>query len=167
MSKAKSLVKLIVPLLLILVLGVANLSCPVAVVKIGPEGENNVDVSLESDGQLPTINLFHANPSSITVGDISTIEWSVSDATEVSIDQGIGSAIPAGSAEVAPTATATYTITATNTAGSVTQSVTIAVTAPSPPTSLPPTSLPPTSPPPTSLPPTSPPPTSLPIPPTL
>ncbi|MBL7061476.1 MAG: CAP domain-containing protein [Dehalococcoidia bacterium] len=148
MLKAKSFVKFIVALLLTLVLGGANLSC--VVVTVGPEGEITVDFALKSDGQLPTIDLLNASPSSITSGDTSTIQWSVSGATEVSIDGGIGSVVPAGSVSASPASTTTYNLTATNSAGSVTQSVTIAVTTPSPPTSPPPTSPPPTSPPPTS-----------------
>jgi len=117
MSKTKNLVKFIVALLLTLVLGVANLSC--ALVKIGPEGEITVDFSLKPDGQLPTINLFFARPSSITLGNSTTIEWDVSRATEVSIDQGIGSVVHAGSVEVSPMATETFTLTANNATGSV------------------------------------------------
>lgn len=163
MSKNKSLVKFILALLLILVLGGANLSC--ALVKIGPGGEITVDFSLRPGGQPPTINLFFARPSSITLGNNSTIEWDVSGATEVSIDQGIGSVVHAGSVEVSPMATATFTLTANNAAGSVTQSFTIEVTSPpatSPPATLPPTTLPPTTLPPTTLPPTTLPPTTLP-----
>src|SRR4030042_1523930 len=162
MSKTKNLVKFMVALLLILVLGGANLSCPAVVVTIGPEGEIAVDFTqtpsdqLPSSDQLPTIDSFNASPSSITLGNTATIEWRVLGATEVRIDQGIGSAIPAGSVTVLPTATTTYTLMATNTAGTVSQSVTVAVTTPPPPTSPPPTLPPPTSPPPTSPPPTSP-----------
>ncbi|MCX6008576.1 MAG: hypothetical protein NTW48_00770 [Chloroflexi bacterium] len=116
MSKMKSLVKFIVVLVLTLVVGVANLSC--IRVTLGPEGEiTGIDIALKLGGQLPTIDSFDASPSSITLSDTSTIEWNVSGATEVSIDQGIGSAVHAGSVEVSPTATATYTLTAINAAG--------------------------------------------------
>jgi len=137
MSKMKSLVKFIVVLVLTLVVGGANLSC--IRVTLGPEGEiTGIDIALKLGGQLPTIDSFDASPSSITLGDSSIIEWNVSGATEVSIDQGIGSVVHAGSIEVSPTATMTYTLTATSAAGSVTRSVTIAVTT-APPTSPPPT----------------------------
>jgi len=131
----KSLVKFSALFILALVLCVANLSC--AVVRLGPNGEiKGIDIILKPVGQLPTIDSFNASPSSITSADTSTLDWNVSEATEVSIDQGIGSVSPTGNVEVSPTATTTYTITATNAAGSATQQVTVTVAA-APPPSLP------------------------------
>ena len=74
----------------------------------------------------PIINSFSASPSTITVGEISTLSWSVTDATSVTIDNGIGSVALTGTSSVNPTTSTTYTLTATNSAGSVT--VTCAVT---------------------------------------
>jgi hypothetical protein len=76
---------------------------------------------------VPIINSFLANPTTITVGESSTLSWSVTDATGVTIDNGIGSVALTGTTAVNPTATTTYTLTATNTAGSVTGSVTVTV----------------------------------------
>jgi hypothetical protein len=71
-------------------------------------------------GGTPVINSFDASPGSITSGESSTLSWSVSDATAVSMDQGIGNVALSGTRVVSPSATTTYTLTATNDAGSAT-----------------------------------------------
>ena len=76
---------------------------------------------------LPVINSFTASPGSITLGASSTLSWSVSGATTVSINQGVGSVASSGTTVVWPATTATYTLTATNAAGSVTQPVQVVV----------------------------------------
>ena len=76
---------------------------------------------------VPIINSFLANPTSITVGESSNLSWSVTDATSVTIDNGVGSVALTGTTAVNPTTTTTYTLTATNVAGSVTGSVTVTV----------------------------------------
>ncbi len=77
--------------------------------------------------QLPTVNTFTANPATITAGQSSTLSWNVSNATSVSINQGIGTVGSTGSRSVSPTTTTTYTLTATNAAGSVTATATVTV----------------------------------------
>ena len=75
----------------------------------------------------PIINSFSALPSTITVGESSNLSWSVTDATTVTIDNGIGSVALSGTTTVTPVTTTTYTLTATNATGSVTASVTVTV----------------------------------------
>ena len=75
----------------------------------------------------PIINSFSAIPSTITVGESSTLSWSVTDVTSVTIDNGIGSVALTGTTAVNPTTTTPYTLTATNTAGSVTATTTVTV----------------------------------------
>jgi len=75
----------------------------------------------------PIINSFSAIPSTITVGESSTLSWSVTDATSVTIDNGIGSVALTGTTGVNPTTTTTYTLTSTNVAGSVTATTTVTV----------------------------------------
>jgi len=75
----------------------------------------------------PIINSFSASPSTITVGESSTLSWSVTDATSVTIDNGIGSVALIGTTAVNPTTTTTYTLSATNAAGSVTATTTVVV----------------------------------------
>jgi hypothetical protein len=81
------------------------------------------------DGVTPTspiINSFTASPPGITAGESSTLNWLVTDADTLSINQSIGT-VTGTSITVSPSITTTYTLTATNSAGSVTQSVTVNV----------------------------------------
>ena len=77
---------------------------------------------------VPVINSFTANPATVTSGGASTLSWSVTGATSVSINQGIGIVVPtSGTRTVNPIATTTYTLTATNSNGSVTALVTVTI----------------------------------------
>jgi len=89
-------------------------------------------------GQLPAINSFDARPASISAGESSTVNWTVTGATTVSIDQGIGNVALTGPRAVTPAATTVYTLTASNSAGSVTATTQVIVTGVSaPPESTP------------------------------
>ena len=77
---------------------------------------------------VPVIASFAATPSTIALGASSTLAWSVTGATTLSIDNGIGT-VTGTSVVVTPTATTTYTMTATNAAGSVTHSATVTIPA--------------------------------------
>ncbi|MBM3118089.1 MAG: hypothetical protein FJ006_00800 [Chloroflexi bacterium] len=82
---------------------------------------------------LPVVNSFTASPPSITVGGSATLSWNVSNATSVTIDQGVGVVASSGTTSVFPAATTTYTLTAANAAGSTTASAQVVVSgAPSP-----------------------------------
>ena len=76
---------------------------------------------------VPIINSFSADSPSITAGESSTLSWSVTDATSVTIDNGVGTVALSGTTTVSPITTTTYTLTATNTAGSVTATTTVTV----------------------------------------
>ncbi len=78
-------------------------------------------------GGVPTISSFAASPETVSEGSSSVLSWSVSNATALIIDQGIGSISAAGSSTVTPAATTTYTLTAVNASGPVTKSVTVTV----------------------------------------
>lgn len=71
--------------------------------------------------ETPVISSFGANPDSVTSGESSTLIWNVTDATAVTIDQGIGDVALTGTRMVSPDATTTYTLTATNSSGTVTE----------------------------------------------
>ncbi len=73
------------------------------------------------------INSFSASLSTITAGDSVTLSWNVSNATTVTIDQGIGSVPPVGSVVVSPGVTTTYRLTAIGGGVTVTADVTINV----------------------------------------
>jgi hypothetical protein len=89
--------------------------------------------SSSSSGQTTAPSIasgsFKAAASTITAGGSTTLSWSVSNATSLSIDNGVGT-VTGASVTVKPSATTTYTLTATNSAGtSVTAQVTVTVVA--------------------------------------
>ncbi|MFC1846019.1 CAP domain-containing protein [Chloroflexota bacterium] len=87
---------------------------------------------------LPSINSFLASPSSIAPGGSSTLAWNVTDATTITIDNGIGTVpLAIGLTSVNPPTTTTYTLTAVNAAGSVSASAIVIVQAAPPAVSLP------------------------------
>jgi len=75
--------------------------------------------NLTPHGSLPTINFFNANPDMISKGESSSLTWSVSSATKVPIEPGIGTVGLTGSQRIFPNQNTTYTLTATNELGSV------------------------------------------------
>jgi Cysteine-rich secretory protein family len=82
----------------------------------------------------PTITSFTATTSTITAGQSTTLSWTIAGASSVSLDNGIGDVSSVTSKSVAPAQSTTYTLTATNSAGTTVAHVTVAVTAPPPPT---------------------------------
>lgn len=91
-------------------------------------------------GPAPTVSSFTANPASITAGQTATLSWSVSGATTISIDNGVGDVSTLTSKAISPAQTTTYRLTATNSAGSASANATVTVTAAAPPVdSQPPT----------------------------
>lgn len=88
--------------------------------------------------KAPMISQFSAEPSSIERGQSSTLRWSVSNATDISIDNGIGTVDATGSRQVFPNNSTTYTLTAKGPGGSTTASATVNVTVPAPPPPPPP-----------------------------
>jgi len=86
----------------------------------------------------PRINDFAAEPRTIERGQSATLRWSVANATDMSIDQGLGAIQANGNRQVFPAQTTTYTLTARGTGGMDTRSVTVEVTAPPPPPPPPP-----------------------------
>jgi peptidoglycan-associated lipoprotein len=86
----------------------------------------------------PSIAEFVAEPSSIERGQSSTLRWNVTDATNISIDNGIGTVQAAASRRVFPGASTTYTLTATGPGGTKTATATVNVTEPPAPPPPPP-----------------------------
>ena len=80
----------------------------------------------------PTVTL-QASPATINKGDSSTLTWSSTNATQLSIAPEVGTVAPEGSTKVSPGDTTTYTITATGPGGSTNAAATVTVTAPPPP----------------------------------
>jgi|SRR5947209_17387841 len=83
--------------------------------------------------QRPSINSFTAEPSTIEKGQAATLRWSISNATDMSLDQGLGAVQSQGSRQVFPSNTTTYTLIANGPGGSDTKSATVTVSSAPPP----------------------------------
>jgi peptidoglycan-associated lipoprotein len=81
----------------------------------------------------PSINSFTAEPGSIQRGQSATLRWSVSNATDISIDQGVGAVPSTGNRQAFPTSSTTYTLSARGPGGADSRTATVAVTIPLPP----------------------------------
>jgi outer membrane protein OmpA-like peptidoglycan-associated protein len=79
----------------------------------------------------PTVSLS-ATPAAIMQGQCTTLAWSSANASQASIDQGIGGVALSGSRQVCPGSNTPYTITASGPGGSRTAATTVAVTSPPP-----------------------------------
>ena len=97
-------------------------------------GINGLLCPIAALGPVPPTVTMTASPASITAGQSSTLTWSATNATSVSINQSIGVVAASGTRIVSPTATTTYTITATNSVGSVTALATVTVSTTAAPT---------------------------------
>ncbi len=75
----------------------------------------------------PVVVEFSATPAQINAGEAATLLWHVTEATTLSIDQGVGNVLASGTSELSPNTTTTYTLTATNAAGTVTKSIVITI----------------------------------------
>jgi peptidoglycan-associated lipoprotein len=76
----------------------------------------------------PTANLT-ATPDTITPGQSSVLNWTTTDATDVSIE-GLGAVPTSGTKNVSPTATTTYHLTAKGDNGSTDATATVTVNGP-------------------------------------
>jgi outer membrane protein OmpA-like peptidoglycan-associated protein len=74
----------------------------------------------------PSISLS-ASPSSVQAGQCSTLTWSSTNATGVTIDNGVGRVDASGSKQVCPTQTTQYRASATGAGGSRDASATVGV----------------------------------------
>jgi hypothetical protein len=89
---------------------------------------SNTDYLFSTAAAVPVIASFTATPSTVKAGTAATLAWSVTGATSLSIDNGVGTITGATSKSVTPTVATTYTLTATNSGGSMTAKVTVTVT---------------------------------------
>ena len=78
---------------------------------------------------LPVVSYFTANPPIITAGGSTTLSWSVSNATSVTIDHGVGTVDLAGTTLVSPATSTNYTLAATNASGTYYLTIQVLVTA--------------------------------------
>jgi peptidoglycan-associated lipoprotein len=80
----------------------------------------------------PTVNL-QASPTFVQRGQSTTLTWTSTNATSLTLSPGIGSVSAEGTQTLMPEETTTYTITATGPGGSADASAHVTVTAPPPP----------------------------------
>ncbi len=90
------------------------------------------------DSSVLAIASFTATPSSIQYGGASTLSWSVSGATSLTINPGANDVTLWGNATASPTTTTVYTLTATNANGDATATTSVTVGSPPPPNPDPP-----------------------------
>jgi peptidoglycan-associated lipoprotein len=81
----------------------------------------------------PVVAEFAAEPSSIERGQTAQLRWNVRGATDVSINNGMGTVAASDSRRITPNETTTYTLTANGPNGTTTANATVSVTAPAPP----------------------------------
>ncbi|HTZ75616.1 MAG TPA: peptidoglycan-associated lipoprotein Pal [Candidatus Aquilonibacter sp.] len=74
----------------------------------------------------PTVTI-NASPDTLSSGQSTTLSWSSTNATNLTIDPGVGSVSPQGTTPVSPTGSTTYTITATGPGGNATASTRVTV----------------------------------------
>jgi len=92
----------------------------------------------------PAVAAFTANPATITAGQSSTLDWgAVSNATSVTVDQGIGAVQAPGARVVSPGTTTIYTLTVTGCGGTIERQATVIVNPPTPSPTPTPTPAPP------------------------
>lgn len=104
---------------------------------IKPNSSTHDDAS--GNSQKLVVNTFKAEPSTIGAGEGAKLSWSVTGATTVVIDQGIGKVDPSGEAMVYPSSTTTYRLSAENAGNTavVTTTITVTATSPQPSSGLP------------------------------
>jgi hypothetical protein len=77
----------------------------------------SVDVTVSTGPLPPEILSFGANPQTVAPGGSATLSWTVTGATSLSIDQGVGAVTGSASVQVHPSATTQYTLSATSAGG--------------------------------------------------
>jgi peptidoglycan-associated lipoprotein len=85
----------------------------------------------------PTVTLS-ADPTSINKGDSSTLSWTSTNATQLTIAPEVGTVTAEGTTKVTPSDSTTYTITASGPGGSANSTARVTVSTPAPPVEPPP-----------------------------
>jgi peptidoglycan-associated lipoprotein len=85
----------------------------------------------------PTVTLSAA-PTSISKGDSSTLSWTSTNATQLTISPDVGTVNAEGSTKVTPSDSTSYTITASGPGGSANATARVTVSVPTPPVEPPP-----------------------------
>lgn len=133
---------LLLPLLALTLIGVSagcKKKTPIPPAPPPPKAE----VQQPRTPNAPVIQLFAAEPGTIKRGQTATLRWQVTDATEVEIDQGIGTVSASGTRGIAPREPITYKLRATSPGGTASATASLLVKPPPfpPPPSAPTLSL--------------------------
>ena len=80
----------------------------------------------------PTVTIS-ADPTSISKGDTSTLSWTSTNATQLTIAPEVGTVTAEGNTKVTPSESTTYTITASGPGGSANATARVTVSTPAPP----------------------------------
>lgn len=92
----------------------------------GGPGTSQSSPAVKSGQPTPTISLT-ATPQSVNQGSSATLTWSATNATSVTIDNGIGTVGLSDSRQITPASNTTYTATATGAGGTASASVNVIV----------------------------------------
>ena len=92
----------------------------------GGPGTSQSSPAVKSGQPTPTISLT-ATPQSVNQGSSATLTWSATNATSVTIDNGIGTVGLSDSRQITPASNTTYTATATGAGGTASASVNVTV----------------------------------------
>ena len=98
-----------------------------------PAASDAATSRLRQPPAAPVINSFTAEPSTVEAGQSSTLRWSITGATDMSIDHGVGAVQSSGQRQVFPRASTSYTLTARGPGGMDSRSVTVEVSSAPPP----------------------------------
>ena len=122
-------------LLAVFAVGCHNGNAPAPAPPPPPNPVSDTTPAKTAKPAAPVVAQFTAEPTSILIGQSSTLRWQVTgDASSVTVDQTIGTVQNTGSKRVFPSQSTTYTLTATGEGGSTTASATVTVSeAPGPP----------------------------------
>jgi len=80
-----------------------------------------------NEQKKPIISSFEVTPNEIELGKTAYISWNVSEATSVTIDNGIGVVSLTGNRTITPAETTTYTLTAKSSSTTITATTSIVV----------------------------------------
>src|SRR5579864_1354449 len=122
----------------VLLLSVVACKKKVAAAPPPPPPVNNPPPPPPTPAAAARINTFTVEPASIQRGQSATLGWSVANATDIKIDQGVGAVQANGNRQITPNNTTTYTLTARSAGGMDSRAVTVTVTNPPAPPPPPP-----------------------------
>lgn len=131
MRQRNKVIALVISTMLLVVSTACHRKAPVVSAPPPPAAPEVVPVPVKPNP--PSITEFTAQSSRIERGQSTVLRWQVTDATQVQIDQGLGSVSASGRLTISPSAATTYTLTATGAGGRASASATVDVTAPPPP----------------------------------